>query len=105
MLRTKDELEDAVGGNPFPERVGEGSRLLLLFLSGTPSEETRRQYDPVALAPGRIHIGSGAAYQWCPDGVLAAPAAGAFIERHWEIAVTARNWNTVTSLQRLLRSS
>lgn len=41
-------------------------------------------------------------YQWCPDGLMAAPAAGGFAEKHLKVAVTTRNWNTVTKLRALV---
>jgi uncharacterized protein (DUF1697 family) len=40
-------------------------------------------------------------YQWCPDGILAAPAVGGFVEKRWKVVTTARNWNTVTKLATL----
>jgi hypothetical protein len=30
-------------------------------------------------------------YQWCPDGILAAPNVSAFLEKHRKVMITARN--------------
>ena len=37
-------------------------------------------------------------YQWCPDGLLKAPA----VTEKLGVLVTARNWNTITKLDALL---
>ena len=72
------------------------------FLSAAPHPDRLAAHDPRLLDPGRIELGDRVIYQWCPDGLLAAPPAGALAERHLGVTVTARNWNTVTKLAELL---
>ena len=59
-------------------------------------------HDPIALDPRNARLGERVIYQWCPNGVLDAPAIGPFAEKHLGVAVTARNWNTVTRLAELV---
>jgi uncharacterized protein (DUF1697 family) len=49
-----------------------------------------------------VQLGDRVIYQWCPEGILAAPNVHGFVEKNLRVAVTARNWNTVTKLGILL---
>jgi uncharacterized protein (DUF1697 family) len=77
---------------------------MALFLSKQPDPKLLKAHDPRSLAPEEIRLGDRVIYQWCPDGVLAAPAVGGFAEKYLDVTVTGRNWNTVTKLAALLAS-
>ena len=47
-------------------------------------------------------LGDRVIYQWCPDGLMAAPNVLEFVERRLGVLVSARNWNTVTKLGAML---
>jgi uncharacterized protein (DUF1697 family) len=102
MVRTGPELQAVVQGNPFAETATHGSRFLALFLSASPDPELLAEYDPRSLSPSEIELGDRVIYQWCPDGILAAPNVSGFVEKNLRVAVTGRNWNTVTKLATLL---
>ncbi len=102
LVRTGAELRTVIGGNPFDTEALDGSRMLALFLSKAPDQTLLAAFDPRTLGPERIHLGERVVYQWCPDGILAAPNVGAFVEKHLKVAVTNRNWNTVTRLGAML---
>jgi uncharacterized protein (DUF1697 family) len=102
LVRSRDELHAVVEGNPLSEVASDGSKMVALFLSEAPDPELLVAHDPRDLAPDQIHFGDRVIYQWCPDGFLAAPAVGGFVEKHLKVAVTGRNWNTVTKLAELL---
>ena len=91
-------LRAVIAANPFPERAAEGSKYLALLLSAALDPRLVSEHDPRALAPDDIRLGDGVIYQWCPNGVLEAPAVGTFVERHFGVVATARNWNTVSKL-------
>jgi uncharacterized protein (DUF1697 family) len=91
-----------IEGNPLGDLATNGSKLMALFLSTAPDPKLVKAHDPRSLAPDEIRLGDRVIYQWCPDGVLAAPPAGAFAEKHLGVTVTGRNWNTVTKLGALL---
>ena len=97
-----DELRAVLAGNPFQKSATDGSKMLVLFLSEQPDPTLLEAHDPTHLAREQIRVADRAIYQWCPDGFLAAPNVGAFAEKHLKVAVTARNWNTVTRLGVLL---
>jgi uncharacterized protein (DUF1697 family) len=103
IVRTRDEMAAVVAGHPFTDIADNGSRMMALFLSAAPDPALAAEYDPVALDPDRTRLGEDRViYQWCPDGVLKAPDVATFVARRWQVAVTGRNWNTVTKLAALL---
>ncbi|MEO8744107.1 MAG: DUF1697 domain-containing protein [Candidatus Dormiibacterota bacterium] len=105
MLRTGAEMRAVVEGNPLRGIASDGSRLLALFLSVAPDPRLVTAHNPLTLDPDRVRIGDRVIYQWCPDGFLAAPPVGGYVEKHLGVGVTARNWNTVTKLADLATST
>lgn len=102
LVRTDDELRTVINGNPLAEVATAGSKMMALFLSEPPDPELLATHDPTELAPADVRLGERVIYQWCPDGLMAAPPVSAFVEKRLKVAVTARNWNTVTKLGALL---
>jgi uncharacterized protein (DUF1697 family) len=102
LVRTGDELRAAIEGNPFQKVATDGSRMLVLFLSEQPDPALLAAHDPTQLAPAEIRLGERVIYQWIPDGYMAAPNVGVFVEKHLRVTATARNWNTLTKLSALL---
>src|SRR5205807_9860831 len=102
MVRTGPELRAVIEDNPFADLATQGSKFLALFLSASPDAELLARYDPRSLAPSEVQLGDRVIYQWSPEGSLAAPNVHGFVEKNLRVAVTARNWNTVTKLDTLL---
>jgi uncharacterized protein (DUF1697 family) len=98
VIRTGAELSAVIEENTLIDATTDGSRVLALFLLEQPDAAMLTAHDPTALGPDHIRVGERMVYQWCPDGILAAPNVSAFLEKHWKVVVTARNWNTVTKL-------
>ncbi|QEL57288.1 DUF1697 domain-containing protein [Chromobacterium paludis] len=95
------ELDAVVANNPYAGQAGDPARLLVAF-----------PLEPAALADcarldcGRggveqLHVGDGAAYLWCPDGLRDSPLAAVFSKRLGE-RFTLRNWATTLKLQQVL---
>jgi uncharacterized protein (DUF1697 family) len=102
VVLSGDELRAIVDGHPFPNVATNGSRMMAHILATAPDPALLAEHDPVGLDPDNARLDGRVIYQWCPDGVLAAPPVGGFAEKHLHVAVTARNWNTVTKLVQLL---
>lgn len=98
VVRSDEELRAVIAGNPLLHRATDFSKLMAIFLSAAPDPDLLAAHDPSALAPDDIALGDRVVYQWCPDGILAAPAPGTFAERYLGVTATARNWKTVTRL-------
>jgi uncharacterized protein (DUF1697 family) len=102
VVLTGDELRAMVEGHPFTDVATNGSRMMANILSARPDPALLAEHDPTALDPGNSRLGDRVIYQWCPEGLLAAPPVGGIAEKHLGVAVTARNWNTLTKLAELL---
>ena len=102
LIRSRDEFHAVIDGNTLSQVATDGSRMLALFLSETPRSSLLAAHDPTELARVHIRIGERVVYQWCPDGILAAPNVREFLEKHLNVVVTSRNWNTVTKLSAML---
>jgi uncharacterized protein (DUF1697 family) len=102
VVLTNDELCAIVDGHPFADVATDGSRMMAHVLAEAPDPALLAEYDPIALDPDNSRLGERVIYQWCPDGVLAAPPVGGFAQKHLGIPVTARNWNTMTKLAQLI---
>lgn len=104
QARSAAEIRAVLEGHPLQDVATDGSRLFVHFLASAPTASAYRADDPTQLAPSQIVLGDRVIYQWCPDGLRHAPQVGAFVEKRLGVAVTARNWNTVTKLDGLLSS-
>ena len=97
---TAEELRTIVDEHPFADVAENGSRMMA-YVYLAPVDPTRAG-EPVPPDETRAHVGTRALYQWCPDGLMAAPDVGPYIRKHLRTDVTARNWNTITKLAGLV---
>lgn len=102
VVRDGAELTAVIAANPLPEAAAEGSRYLVHFLSAAPDRALLDANDPVRLDPEHIRLGDRVVYQWCPDGIMAAPDVGTYVVKNLGVVATGRNWNTVTKLAAML---
>lgn len=98
VVRDGSDVAAVIAANPFPEASEEGSRFLVHFLSAAPDPALLEANDPVRLDPDRVRLGDRVIYQWCPDGIMAAPDVGTYAVKNLGVVATGRNWNTVTKL-------
>jgi uncharacterized protein (DUF1697 family) len=99
---TTDELRAVVEGNPFADVADNGSRMMAHVYLRPIDPALVAGHPPVPQDPERARVGDRAVYQWCPDGLMAAPDIGPYIKTHLHTDVTARNWNTITKLAELI---
>jgi uncharacterized protein (DUF1697 family) len=97
VVLTEKQMRAIIDAYPFADIATNGSRMLAHVLGQEPDPD--RLAAALALDPERTAAGPGVIYQWCPDGFLAAPA----VTEDLGVLVTARNWNTITKLDALLR--
>ena len=97
-----EELRAIVAGHPFRDVADNGSRMMAYVYVSPVDPALVAGHPPVPQDPERARVGDRALYQWCPDGLLAAPDVGPYIKEHLRTDVTARNWNTLTRLAQLL---
>jgi len=97
LVRTSSELEAAVRNNPMPEALGEPSRFHCCFLEKAPTPDRVSALESEDFAPDELAFGDDVLYVWYRDGVQESKLAKV-LDRRLGVAVTARNWNTVTKV-------
>ena len=102
VVLTGDELRSVVEGHPFAEIADNGSRMMAYVYLSPPDPALIEGHEVVPQDPDRARLGARAAYQWCPDGLMAAPDIGGYLTEQLGVGVTARNWNTIAKLADLL---
>jgi len=105
LVRTVDEIAGVVNDNPLPEAVPQGSRLFVLFLDRQPDPDRIKAIDPADFRPEEFRVGDRVIYAWFRFGLQASRLSGALTDKRLGVAMTNRNWNTVTKLLELARET
>jgi uncharacterized protein (DUF1697 family) len=75
-----------------------GSRFLVVFLSGAAPLDKLAGIDQSAYAPDTLQPGEREIYAHFPDSIRDSKLAALLNDRWLGMSATARNWNTVTRL-------
>lgn len=94
LLLSRQELEDAVAANPFPEGEGEPQTLHLFFLSAAPGAPDLERLSSIKTERESFRLVGSVFYLHAPDGIGRSKLA-AGVERALGVPATARNWRTV----------
>jgi uncharacterized protein (DUF1697 family) len=98
LVRSRRELRGIVTRTPFPEAESEGSLFHVAFLSAKPKASALEGVDEAAFAPERFAVAGREIYMWCRNGVRESKLFTTLSDKRLGVAVTVRNWNTVTKL-------
>jgi uncharacterized protein (DUF1697 family) len=101
LARGHAELAAVVAANPYPEQaLQDPKRFQVTFLTDTLDGDTVLELQALAAETGELVAVDGRAlYAWHPDGIQRSKLAARFTPKRLGVAnVTARNWNTVTTL-------
>ena len=103
FIRSKDEFENIINRNPFvgQESIEDDTKLLVTFLSDTPSESIENTIQQFAKKPEALVIRGREIYLHCPNGYGISKLSNNFLERKLGVAATTRNWKTVKRLYEL----
>ena len=101
VVKSAAELAATVEENPLAAPGVDPSRLLVVFAQGAAPPAAVRALAAAVQPPDQFAVGRRAAYLYCPDGILASPAAKRALAGPSEL-VTTRNWATVLKLQALV---
>ncbi len=104
LVRSSAELATVVRDNPMSEAVSEPSRFHLCFLEKTPAADRVAALEAEDFAPDEFFFGDGVLYVWYRAGVQESRLAKV-VDRRLGVAVTARNWNTVSKVLEKLAST
>lgn len=104
LLLDAQELQAAVTANPFPEGEAEPKSLHLFFLEAAPQAPNLDALAALQAANERFALLGKVFYLHAPDGIgrsKLAQNAG----KGWQVAITARNWRTVTQLLEMVNAT
>jgi len=94
LLLEFEEMERAVGSNPFPEAESEPKTLHVYFLASMPKHPDFDALEGAKSDGERFALKDGVFYLHAPDGIGRSKLA-ANAERLLGVSMTGRNWRTV----------
>lgn len=104
LLRSSAELEKIIENNPFAGQEGKAPKwVVVMFLGAAPDAAAQEALLKAHAGPEEIFILGKEAYIYYPNGMGRSKLSGSFIEKKLKTPGTARNWNTVLQLQKLMQ--
>lgn len=100
QLVTADELQQAIGSNPYPQAESEPKTLHLSFLEREPEEEHVGAARQLLAGSESLTVIGDLLYLHAPDGIGRSKFAGN-VDRALQVESTSRNWRTVIKLNEL----
>lgn len=100
IVVSSSHLDEVVRDNALAPACDDASRLLVAFAQHGAAIRALAGLVDLVAPPERVHLGTHAAYLWCPGGILASGAASALLGKAGR-ELTTRNWATVLKLQAL----
>ncbi len=101
ITRTAPELDEAMAADPLLDLLGDPSRHFVGFLSDPARPEGVASLAGDDFGVDQVRVIGQHAYLWCPEGLTRSPFSKLNFDRVLGVAVTMRNWNTVTRLATL----
>ena len=98
VVRTRDELADVIGRDPFADQANDPARYQVSFLSAEPDPARVRELERADVAPERVAVRGREIYAWHPGGIGRSELAKLITGRRLGVELTARNWRTVNKL-------
>jgi len=104
MVRTSAELSDTIDKNPFQNQSGKESKwVVVMFLAAHPDDTAWESLIKSYAGPEELFITGKEMYIYYPSGIGRSKLTNTLIEKKLKTPGTARNWNTVLQLQKLLQ--
>lgn len=102
-IRTESEWRKIVSKNPFSKEAGsDPSHLVIMYLKQSTTAKSVKQLQATMSGPERVRGDGRELYFYYPAGIGTSKLTNAVIEKAIGTRGTARNWNTVMKLARLL---
>jgi uncharacterized protein (DUF1697 family) len=99
ILRTTDELRQAIAATPFPAgRKLEPGKILVTFLSAAPGPEADTALARFKSYPEEVHLLGRELYIYFPNGAGRSKLPWSSVEKLMKVTGTARNWNSVLNM-------
>jgi uncharacterized protein (DUF1697 family) len=99
MLRTVDELRQAIATNPFAKRRDvEPGKLLITFLDAEPGADARSTLLRLKDYPEELHLKGRELYIYFPNGAGKTKLPWSSLEKLFKVTGTARNLNSAIKM-------
>ena len=103
IVRTADEFNVIIENNPFKDQpMKETKWIVAMFLASDPINTALEDIQKTYSGPEEIHIIGQAVYIYYPEGIGRSKLTNTFLEKKLKTVGTARNWNTVLRLQKMM---
>lgn len=103
MVRTADEFNVIIENNPFQNQPMQESKwLVAMFLASHPMSTAREDIQRIYSGPEELHIIGKEVFIYYPEGIGRSKLTNTFLEKKLKTMGTARNWNTVLRLQKMM---
>ena len=104
MVRTADEFNVIIENNPFQNQpLKESKWVVAMFLASHPISTAREDIQKTYTGPEELHIIGQEVYIYYPEGIGRSKLTNVFLEKKLKTTGTARNWNTVLRLQKMIQ--
>ncbi len=105
VLRTAIDFELLVAQNPFQhDQEKESKWIIVLFLATHPDPGALDYLKQIYSGPETFHLIGQELFIYYPNGSGRSKLTNALLDRALKTSGTARNWNTVLQLQKLLQN-
>jgi len=98
LVRTAEQLNAVVRGNPFLGGDRDITKLHATFLARRPEPDALGHVDADRFLPDEFSLQSAVVYVHCPNGYGRTKLHNKFFERKLGMQATTRNWKTVLAL-------
>jgi uncharacterized protein (DUF1697 family) len=102
ILRTMEQLREAVANNPFLARGVPEDWLHVMFLADRPTQSRIDALDPNRSPTGTFSVLGREVYLQLPRGVAEVKLTNAYFDSKLATVSTIRNWRTTTKLLELM---
>jgi len=104
MIRTPAALAEIIANTPFQNQPDKEPRFLhVIFLAARPEEAAQEALLKAHAGPEEIFIIGQEMYVYYTEGAGRTKLTGNLIERKLKTVGTARNWNTVLQLHKMMQ--
>lgn len=104
LLRSTDQLREAVRNNPFVASGAPEGALHVMFLAGPPEPHRVDTLDRDRSQPDEFAVRGQEVYLWLPNGVAHSRLTNGYFDSKLATTSTSRNWRTVLKLLDLMAS-
>jgi uncharacterized protein (DUF1697 family) len=105
IVRTPAELREIIDKNPFQGQESKESKwVVVMFLAARSDETAQEDLLKTCVGPEELFFAGKELYIYYTNGIGRSKLSNSFIEKKLKTVGTARNWNTVLQLQKLLQN-